>query len=102
MLPSLEYQLPEPVTQLNNPNKACFKDSQPVVPHISFVNVAAYQRVCNKEGATAYQLALDPIRPKARATLTINDPSELKDLLEEYHEFANVFSKLKSKSLPTY
>jgi len=54
MLPSLEYQLPEPVTQLNNPNKAHFKDSQPVVSHISFVNVAAYQRVCNKEGATAY------------------------------------------------
>jgi len=90
------------VTQLNNPNKACFKDSQPAALCISFVNIAAYQWACNEEGATAYQLALDPIGPKARATSAINDPSELKDLPKEYHEFADIFSKLKSKSLPTH
>jgi len=98
MLLSLEHQLPEPIIQLN-PNKAHFKNSQPVAPYISFVNAVAYRQTCNEEGATAYQLALDPIGPKARATSTINNPSELKDLLEEYYEFANVLNKLSSKSL---
>jgi len=64
MLPSLEHQLPEPVTQLN-PNKARFKDSQPAASCISFVNAVAYQQACNEEGTTAYQLALDLIGPKA-------------------------------------
>jgi len=98
---SLEHQLLEPVTQLN-PNKAHFKDFQLAALHISFVNAVAYRQVCNEEGATAYQLVLDSIGPKARATSIINDPSELKDLPEEYYEFADVFSKLSSKSLPAY
>jgi len=89
------------VTQLN-PNKARFKDSQPAALHISFVNAVAYRRACNEKGTTAYQLALDPIGPKAQATSTINNPSELKDLPEEYHEFADVLSKLSSKSLPAH
>jgi len=100
-LPSLEHQLPEPVTQLN-PNKAHFKNSQLAAPHISFVNAVAYRWACNEEGTTVYQLALDLIGPKAQATSTINDPSELKDLPEEYHEFADIFSKLSSKSLPAH
>ena len=100
--PPLEQRLLEPATQLTNPDIALPKDPQPATPHISFVNVAAYQRACNKEGATAYQLALDPIGPKARATSIIDDPLELKNLPEEYHDFANVFSKLKSKSLPDH
>ena len=90
------------MTQRTNPNTVPYKNSQLATPHISFVNAVAYQRAYKEKGAIAYQLTPDLIGPKAEAVSINNDPLELKNLPEEYHDFADVFSKLKSKSLPDH
>ena len=101
-LPSIGPRLPVPTTQPTYPDTALYKDSQPATPHISFVNAVVYQRACKEEGAIAYQLAPDLIGPKAQAVSVNSNPIELKNLPEEYHNFADVFSKLKSKLLPEH
>ena len=73
-----------------------------MTPHISFVNAAAYRRACKEEGALVYQLAPDLSGPKAQAASVSKDPLELKNLPEEYHDFANIFSKVKSELLPEH
>ena len=66
----------------------------PVPPHISFVNAAAFVRACKLPGSQTFRL-------QASATFEAT-PADLTNVPEEYHDFADVFSKAKSDRLPEH
>jgi len=81
---------------------SCQKESTTTPPDISLINAVTYQRACKEEGAKAYQLTLETIRPGAQVATIDKEPPGLRDLPIEYHEFADIFSKPRSKLLPNH
>lgn len=82
----------EPPTPISSPPD----DTPP--PSISLVNAAAFLCACKLPGSQAFQL-----RPKdLHAYQTKVEPADLHNLPEEYHDFADVFSKAKSTELPPH
>ena len=70
-------------------------ESAPIVPpHISFVNATAFIRACKLPGSQSFKLQASSI---SKATL-----ANLSNVPEEYHDFADVFSKAKSNKLPEH
>jgi len=85
---------PGPVPSVNTP--VC------TPPHISLINAAAFVRVCSLEGSTKYQLQL---RPSDSAKACSSSASTLPDLdivPPEYHNYADMFSKVKASELPPH
>jgi len=72
-------------------------------PHISFINASAYQRACKLQGATLFQLLLSVSQElTGRAGQVGNDSHDLSKVPVNYHQYAEVFSKKKSKWLLPY
>ena len=68
---------------------------------ISLVNAAAYVRACKLPGTQQFTLNLKDI--SARASSTSNSlPVDLSSVLEEYHDFADVFDKAKADTLASH
>ena len=68
----------------------------PSLPFILFVNVIAYHWACQLPGSISFQL----VQPSAMlCTSTVSDMPDLSTVPTQYHDFANVFSKLKADSL---
>jgi hypothetical protein len=89
-----------PRVPLSEPPSELPKVSLPK-PSISFVNAAAYSRACKLEGSQVFQINLAN-HPELLARAAKASPEEVIDLSsvpEEYHEFADVFSKRKAFSL---
>jgi hypothetical protein len=109
--------IPEPTTKfISNPtvDSIPVPDTTPVsdsipnnsatssVPLISLVSAEAFMRSIQSEGAQCFSiLAHEPLKP--------NPPdkpkkfnSDLKDVPEVYHEFADVFSRQKADTLPPH
>jgi hypothetical protein len=70
-------------------------------PRVALLNAAAFFHTCKLEGSRCFQLSLAEPEPETSARLASGKPElvDLKDVLQEYHDFADVFSKSKADSL---
>jgi hypothetical protein len=89
------------------PNTTPISDSIPnnsgtsSVPLISLVSAEAFMRSMQSEGAQCFSiLAHEPLKPNPPNKPKFN--SDLKDVPEVYHEFADVFSRQKADTLPPH
>ena len=75
--------------------------SPPKKPSISFINAAAYVRACKLEGTQVFQLNLtsDSELFARSATTASAEGVDLSKIPEDYHEFADVFSKTRADTL---
>jgi hypothetical protein len=72
-------------------------------PHISFINAAAYQRACKLEGSQVFQLSVGDTGLLGKSAKANSEtPIDLSSIPEDYHEFADVFSKGKADTLPPH
>jgi len=69
-------------------------------PHISLVNAAAYIRACKLPGSQSFKIYASAFSDSRSAS--VPSDVDLSNIPEEYHEFADVFSKSKSDSLPEH
>ena len=67
-------------------------------PRIALINAAAFMRVCKLEGYITFRLDLASLELSRRAASVPEtyDPLDLLDIPEDYHNFADVFSKAKA------
>ncbi|KAG6328130.1 hypothetical protein ID866_10959 [Astraeus odoratus] len=73
-------------------------------PLILLINAATYMHACKLEGSVQFSLQLCPPPldlAKAWVTTTPDSPN-LSNIPEEYHDFADVFSKAKVSTLPPH
>ena len=71
----------------------------PSLLSISFINAIAYHWACQLPGSISFQL----VQPSAMlCTSTVSDASDLSTVPTQYHDFADVFKKLKADSLPPH
>jgi hypothetical protein len=70
-------------------------------PWVALLNVVVFFRTCKLEGSRCFQLNLAGPKPEmsAQSASTKPKPVDLKDVPQEYHDFAYVFSKSKADSL---
>ena len=77
-------------------------DSPPLsAPYVSLIGAAAFARACKLPGATNFTLyirAEDAKLRSASASLPVDNP-DLSGVPQEYHDFADVFSKAKATTL---
>src|SRR6266511_3696863 len=71
-------------------------------PSISFINAAAYTHAACAEGSVSFQLSLSNLSLYGRFASTAPAKSDLTGILEEYHEFVDVFSQAKANMLPAH
>jgi len=82
----------------NNPREpSCNPQLQ---PSISLINAVAYQRACKAPGAQSFQLTHTALNSWAAHMEPISP--ELSEVPTEYHQFADVFDKQCSSSLPLH
>ena len=67
-------------------------------PRIALINAAAFMQACKLEGSVTFRLDLASPELSGRATSVPEtyDPVDLLDVPEDYHNFADVFSKAKA------
>ena len=71
-------------------------------PPITFINAAAFSAVCRQEGFIQFSIQLHQEPDgKLRAAL-VEDAPDLSAIPEEYHDFADVFSKSNTSVLPPH
>ena len=63
--------------------------------------MAAYQRACKLQGSQVFQLSLNETGLFGNSVKT-EDPIDLSSIPDDYHEFADVFSKGKADTLPPH
>src|SRR6266511_606189 len=71
-------------------------------PSSSFINATAYAHTAHVEGSVSFQLSLSDPSLYRRSTSTAPAKPDLTGILEEYHEFADVFSQAKADTLSTH
>ncbi|CDO74296.1 hypothetical protein BN946_scf184839.g1, partial [Trametes cinnabarina] len=72
-------------------------------PRISLVNASAFARACKMSGSESFTLNLAATDfVSARSSSVSDKPPDLTGVPEEYHEFADVFSKSKADELPEH
>jgi len=70
--------------------------------HISLLNAAAFVRACKLEGSTKYQLQLHPSDSAKAHSSSASTPPDLDIIPPEYHNYADMFSKVKASELPLH
>src|SRR6202451_3930276 len=65
---------------------------------ISLVNAVAYIRACKLPGTQQFTLNIKDITARSNST-SDSAPLDLSSVLEEYHDFADVFDKAKADTL---
>jgi Reverse transcriptase (RNA-dependent DNA polymerase)/Retroviral aspartyl protease len=71
-------------------------------PAISLINSAAFARACKLPGAQSFQVHLSDLSVSGKSASVSDEPSDLSAIPEEYHDFADVFSKAKADTLPPH
>jgi hypothetical protein len=74
----------------------------PAPPSITMINVAAFLCACCLPSSQSFQLNLAKETLSGKSVAPTGDPINLSSILEEYHEFSNVFSKGKAETLPEH
>jgi len=70
--------------------------------HISLINAATFMCVCKLEGSTKYQLQLHPSDSAKARSSSASTLLDLDIVPPEYHDYADVFSKVKASELPPH
>ena len=68
-------------------------------PQIALINAIAYARACKLEGSMQFSLQLSPMASSSLHAASLAANPDLSAVAEDYHEFANVFSKAKASIL---
>ena len=69
-------------------------------PHISFINAVAFLKACKLPGVQSFHLYLNS--PTSAKSSVISDTPDLSNIPEEYHDYADIFSKGKANTLPLH
>ena len=72
------------------------------VPRITLIGAAAFARACKLQGSESFTLNLSAAMVSARSSTVSEEPPDLSGVPEEYHEFADVFSKTRADILPEH
>ena len=70
-------------------------------PNIAIIGTVAFLWASNFLGSSNFKLCLYSLDIQANSTKLAKTPN-LSNVSSEYHEFANVFSKTKAKTLPSH
>ena len=101
--------LPEPITPPNLPVESLriHSPSKPPpipklqAPELAFINAAAYICASKLPGSITFQMTFSPEGLFAKAT-SMGSLTDLSDIPEDYHKFADVFDKKKADTLPPH
>ena len=86
---------PDTPASMNPPNYAKID--------IALVNAVAYQRACQLPRSQSFSITLSNGETSARSALALAEKLiDLTGVLEEYHDFADVFSEVKANKLPPH
>ena len=67
-------------------------------PRVALINAAAFARACKLPGVQSFRIHLSDPSPSAHSASLMDEP-DLSHIPEEYHDFADVFSKRKADTL---
>ena len=101
--------LPEPITPPNLPAESLQTPSpsepSPIpklqAPEIVFINAAAYMHASKLPRSITFQIMFSPEGLFAKG-MSMGNPTDLLDIPEDYHEFADIFDKKKANTLPPH
>src|SRR6266705_2231041 len=96
--PSSAKDLPDSVPPVGNLTSDLPLASDRQAPSIELVSPAAFAKACQLEGSIAYCLSI-PSRGAELRAAPAPEPMDLSAVPQEYHEFADVFSKSKANTL---
>ena len=71
-------------------------------PPITFINAAAFSTVCRQEGSVQFSIQLRQEPDGKLCAASVEDAPDLSAIPEEYHDFADVFSKSNASVLPPH
>ena len=89
---------PPPVATLNDSPKAPGLRAPPM----TFINTAAFSVVCRQEGSIQFSIQLHQEPDGKLRAASVEDAPNLSAIPEEYHDFADVFSKSNTSVLPPH
>ena len=68
-------------------------------PSIALISAAPFMRLCKLQGTQTFHIHLSDISVSANSASVSEEALDLSNIPEEYHDFANVFSKAKAEKL---
>jgi len=71
-------------------------------PKVSMIGAAAFMRACKLPGSQSYRVQLTNPSVSGQAASVSEETPDLSQIPEEYHDFADVFSKAKAFTLPPH
>ena len=106
--PNDSSESPASRSSASDPKPSISSASEPSVPlgnsslpSVSFINAAAYARLARVKGNTVFSMTVSN-SDSATGFSANPDPVDLSGIPEDYHEYADVFSKSKAGSLPPH
>ena len=106
--PESDYSDPEPRENMSAPESIPESTPNPTPTptpkvDIALVNAAAYLRASSLPGSQEFSLCLTQEGISARtATTSDSPPVDLSNVLKEYHEFVDVFDRIKAHTLASH
>src|SRR6266581_7200939 len=97
--PSTPPSLPDLAPTVNTQTSDIPRASNHQAPSIEFVSCAAFAKACQLEGSISFSLSTLPRDSELHAASTHSDPVDLSNVLKDYHEFTDMFSKSKAYML---
>src|SRR5882724_9614516 len=76
-----------------------FPGRTPETPRVTLINAAAYSHASKLEGSKCFQLHISHPEVTSQTTTTTEKTVDMDNVPEEYHNFADVFSKSKAGKL---
>jgi len=67
---------------------------------VLFINACAFQYTYKTKGSTAFQLSLNPHSLTGQTVIVGEGDLDLSSILQDYWQFADIFCKQKTKTLP--
>ena len=93
---------PQPAFAAEQPSNSPGPSPGTPAPSISLINAVAFVRACKLEGSAQFSIHLRPPGADLRSSSVSGTPSGLGNVPHEYHDFADVFDKVKADSLPPH
>ena len=85
------------------PQNSSISDETPKLPasapSIVLISTAPFKRLCKLQGTQTFHIHLSDIYVSANSASISEEVLDLSNVLEEYHDFANIFSKAKAEKL---
>ena len=84
---------------MSSAQKAQLHSQNPMPPCIALIGAAAFALVSKQPGVQSFRIHLSDPLFSAKSASVSNEAPDLSNVPEEYHEFADVFSKVKADTL---